>query len=317
MLAWILDYAGLEPGFLIGGVPENFGVSARLGNSPFFVVEADEYDTAFFDKRSKFVHYRPRTLIINNIEFDHADIFPDLAAIQTQFHHLVRTLPSMGLLIAPQASLAVEQTLEKGLWSPLEVFNADAVDTGWSCRPLVADYSSMEVTLAGAVVGTLQWGLIGHHNASNALASIAAARHAGVPVTVSLEALAAFKGIKRRLEVKGEVGGVVVYDDFAHHPTAIQTTISGLRARVGSSARILAVMEPRSNTMKLGVTQKALAQSFSGADQVIFFEPEGLGWRVEELAVPEEHTHFRELDELVEHVVTEAHEGDHILVMSN
>ncbi|CAG0909766.1 unnamed protein product, partial [Cyprideis torosa] len=317
MLAWILDYAGMEPGFLIGGVPANFGVSARLGGTPFFVIEADEYDTAFFDKRSKFVHYRPRTLVINNIEFDHADIFRDLDAIQTQFHHLMRMIPGNGLVVTPLQSDAVENVMRRGLWTPVETVDPDEGGAGWSARLLADDGSRFEALLNGKPVGVVDWSQIGRHNISNALSAIAAARHAGVPAGVAIDALGEFRGIKRRLETRGEVNGVVVYDDFAHHPTAIQTTIAGLRAKVGKGQRVLAVMEPRSNTMKLGVTQDALALSFAGADLVYVFQPEGLGWDATQLAIPQPHKVVADLDGLVKDLVAESRAGDHILVMSN
>lgn len=317
MLAWILEYAGMEPGFLIGGVPGNFGVSARLGGTPFFVIEADEYDTAFFDKRSKFVHYRPRTLVINNIEFDHADIFRDLDAIQTQFHHLMRMVPSNGLVVTPLHSEAVANVLQRGAWTEVQTVCPDGSDSGWSGRSLEEDGSRFEVSFDGAAVGRVDWGLIGRHNISNALSAIVAARHVGVPAAIGVDALAEFKGIKRRLELRGEVSGVAVYDDFAHHPTAIQTTLNGLRAKVGHQGRILAVMEPRSNTMKLGVTQEALAQSFKGADQVYLFQPEGLGWSVEQLDIPQPHWVCEQIDQLVGLLVAQSQAGDHILLMSN
>ncbi len=273
MLAWILDHANLAPGFLIGGVPADFSVSARLTDSPFFVIEADEYDTAFFDKRSKFVHYRPRTAILNNLEYDHADIFPDLAAIETQFHHLVRMVPGQGRLIVNGGEASLERVLARGCWSEIERFGfADVPGTGpgWT---IAVDGS---IKLGGAPQGTLAFGQAGRHNQLNALAAIAAARHAGVPVAHSLAALARFNGVKRRLEVRGTVNGVTVYDDFAHHPTAIATTIDGLKRKTGA-ARILAVLEPRSNTMKLGAMKDALAGSLAAAD-LVFCYAANLGW---------------------------------------
>ncbi|MGD8873609.1 MAG: UDP-N-acetylmuramate:L-alanyl-gamma-D-glutamyl-meso-diaminopimelate ligase, partial [Gammaproteobacteria bacterium] len=283
MLAWILEYAGLAPGFLIGGVPQNFGCSARLGTGPFFVVEADEYDTAFFDKRSKFVHYRPRTLILNNLEFDHADIFPDLPAIQTQFHHLVRTVPGNGLIISNAEDANLAAVLERGCWTPLESASGQAAASGWGVRKHDADGSSFDVLLEGAVTATVNWGQVGDHNVQNALVAIAAARHAGVPVEQSAAALQAFSGVKRRMEVRGQVGGVTVYDDFAHHPTAIATTLLGLRRRVGP-ARILLVLEPRSNTMRMGVHRDTLAASLQVADLVWLYEPADLDWALAEAA---------------------------------
>ena len=246
MLAWVLEYAGLSPGFLIGGVPEDFGISARLGESPFFVIEADEYDTAFFDKRAKFVHYRPRTAILNNLEFDHADIYPDLPAIQRQFHHLVRTVPGAGLLVWNAADERLAQTLDMGCWTPREGFARDgAPGATWSARATGGrdDGSAFDVLESGRTVGTVEWGLLGWHNVDNALATIAAARHAGVPPEVACGALREFRGVKRRMELRGEQRGVRVYDDFAHHPTAIATTIDGLRRRVGAQ-RIIAILEP-------------------------------------------------------------------------
>ncbi len=322
MLAWVLEYAGLAPGFLIGGVPENFGISARLpqtpkqdnnSTSPFFVIEADEYDTAFFDKRSKFVHYCPRTTILNNLEFDHADIFDDLAAIQKQFHHLVRTIPSQGLVIKNhQASL--DQVIEQGCWTPVEAFGTD---DGWSMANVDESNGSFDVLLKGERQGHLSWQLLGEHNRMNALAVIAAARHIGVAPCIAIEALGEFKNVKRRMEVKGTVKGITVYDDFAHHPTAIETTIAGLRAKVGK-ARILAVLEPRSNTMKQGVIKAALPQSLTVADEIYCYS-KGLSWSVTEVMEPlgkKAHT-FDDLDQLTEAVVAQAKSGDHILIMSN
>ncbi|MGL6070322.1 UDP-N-acetylmuramate:L-alanyl-gamma-D-glutamyl-meso-diaminopimelate ligase [Craterilacuibacter sp.] len=322
MLAWILEDAGLAPGFLIGGIPENFGVSARLpgapaldpaSQSPFFVIEADEYDTAFFDKRSKFVHYRPRTCVLNNLEFDHADIFADLAAIETQFHHLVRTVPSQGLVVANGREAALERVLARGCWTPVEKFGAQS---GWQVGELAAD-GSFEVLLNGVGQGWVSWGLMGEHNRHNALAAIAAARHAGVAVKDAIDALSRFVNVKRRMEVKGVAGGVTVYDDFAHHPTAITTTVAGLRAKVGG-ARILAVLEPRSNTMKLGAMKEALAASLAAADRVYCYGA-NLGWDTRQALAPlgDKAASFEDLDTLIAAVVAEARAGDQILVMSN
>jgi UDP-N-acetylmuramate: L-alanyl-gamma-D-glutamyl-meso-diaminopimelate ligase len=263
MLAWILDDARMSPGFLIGGIPQNFGVSARLTDSPFFVIEADEYDTAFFDKRSKFVHYRPRSVILNNLEYDHADIFPDLAAIETQFHHLVRTVPGNGLIVANGTDTNLDHVFERGLWTPVERFGGLS---GWTAGD-VDPNGHFDVFFDGALQGRVTWTLMGGHNRMNALASIAAARHAGVPAAVAIDALARFENVKRRMEIRGAVHDITVYDDFAHHPTAITTTVEGLRAKVGK-ARILAVLEPRSNTMKLGVMKAALPVSLAFADLV-------------------------------------------------
>jgi UDP-N-acetylmuramate: L-alanyl-gamma-D-glutamyl-meso-diaminopimelate ligase len=308
MLAWILEYAGLSPGFLVGGVPRNFGVSARLTDSPFFVIEADEYDTAFFDKRSKFVHYHPRTAILNNLEFDHADIFPDLEAIETQFHHLVRTVPGNGLLVCNARDEALQRVLERGCWTPVEKFGSNA---GWQI-----DGANL-VALNGEQQGTLHWELFGEHNRMNALAALAAARHAGVPVAQGLAALAEFRNVKRRMEIRGVVNGITIYDDFAHHPTAINTTIAGLRRKV-NGARILAVLEPRSNTMKLGVMKDALPGSLREADQVFCYS-NNLGWDVDAALVPmgSKAVVKNDLGELIEAIAASAKPGDHVLVMSN
>lgn len=308
MLAWILEHAGLNPGFLIGGVPQNFGVSARITESPFFVIEADEYDTAFFDKRSKFVHYHPRTAILNNLEFDHADIFPDLKAIETQFHHLVRTVPGNGLVVSNGREASLQRVIERGCWTPLEKFGCE---DGWSIDEDDA------VSLKGQLQGKLQWGLIGEHNRMNALAALAAARHAGVPVAQGLAALAEFKNVKRRMEVRGTVNGITVYDDFAHHPTAIDTTVAGLRRKVGK-ARILAVLEPRSNTMKLGVMKDALPGSLKEADRTFCYAG-NLGWDASGALAPLGDLAIvkNDLDELIESIAAIAQSGDHILVMSN
>jgi len=318
ILAWILEYAGLAPGFLIGGVPQNFGASARLGSGPYFVVEADEYDTAFFDKRSKFVHYHPRTLILNNLEFDHADIFPDLASIQTQFHHLVRTVPGNGLIITNRDDANLAAVLERGCWTPLESVSGTTATSGWGGRKLAVDGSSFEVLLDGEVAAMVSWNQLGDHNVQNALVAIAAARHAGVPVLQAAAALHEFSGVKRRMEVCGRIGGVTVYDDFAHHPTAIATTLQGLRRRVGE-ARILLVVEPRSNTMRMGVHKDTLANSMQGADGIWIYEPGGMDWPIAGVAattgVP---TGIRNsVQAIVDEVVAEVREGDHILVMSN
>ncbi len=316
MLAWILEDAGLDPGFLIGGVPENFGVSARLTESPFFVIEADEYDTAFFDKRSKFVHYRPRTAILNNLEFDHADIFPDLAAIQTQFHHLVRTVPGQGLLVVNGTDANLSATLQKGCWTPVERFGVDA---GWLCVEPGAGQaeSAFMVRHAGHDVAPLRWDILGGHNRMNALAAIAAARHAGVAPEVAVNALSRFRNVKRRLEDRGTVRGVTVIDDFAHHPTAIAETMAALRERVGSG-RVLAVLEPRSNTMKQGVWKDDLARSLDDA-QAVFCYTRGLGWDATGALSPlgDRLVADDDLGALVAAIAAEAREGDTVLVMSN
>ena len=347
MLAWILEYAGLNPCFLIGGVPQNFGVSARLTDSAFFVIEADEYDTAFFDKRSKFVHYHPRTAILNNLEFDHADIFADLAAIETQFHHLVRTVPGNGLVVCNGREESLQRVLQHGCWTPVEKFGGDE---GWNID------ADNRVTLNGTAQGTLEWSLLGEHNRMNALAALAAARHVGVPVAQGLAALGKFQNVKRRMEERGTVNGITVYDDFAHHPTAIDTTVAGLRHKVGkagrpqsvfqqtensggagvspasgatsmpggmepappSGGRILAVLEPRSNTMKLGVMKNALPGSLKDAD-LVFCYGANLGWDAAAVLAPLGNKAIvkDDLNELIEAIAAASKSGDHILVMSN
>ena len=318
MLAWILEYAKMSPGFLIGGVPENFGVSARLGNTPFFVVEADEYDTAFFDKRSKFVHYHPRTLVLNNLEYDHADIFPDLEAIKTQFHHLMRTVPSSGLVVSNAEEPNLQSVLDKGCWTPVETFTSSSEEATWSVVQKDEYGGEFEVYFEGKLQGTVSWSLMGQHNISNALASIAAARHVGVPAEHAIAALSEFKGVKRRMQLRGEVGGVCVYDDFAHHPTAIETTLNGLRKNVGDK-RIVAILEPRSNTMRMGVHEGRLAESLALADEVVLFQPEGLDWDLHHVvdAMPEKAKIFSGVDEIIEYVTADAKSGDQLLVMSN
>ena len=322
MLAWILDHAGLAPGFLIGGVPENFAVSARLpqapkqdtkSTSPFFVIEADEYDTAFFDKRSKFVHYGPRTAILNNLEFDHADIFADLHAIETQFHHLVRTVPQQGLVVANGKEESLNRVIDRGCWTPVEHFGSS---DGWQGGEADAD-GSFDVMLNSKVVGRVKWALLGEHNRMNALAALAAARHVGVSVDVGIAALGLFQNVKRRMELRGVEQNISVYDDFAHHPTAIATTVAGLRAKVGK-ARILAVLEPRSNTMKLGVMKQALPASLVDADHVFCYGA-NLGWDASEALAPmgDKATTFDNMDSLIAAIVAKAQSGDQILVMSN
>ncbi|MBC7574491.1 MAG: UDP-N-acetylmuramate:L-alanyl-gamma-D-glutamyl-meso-diaminopimelate ligase [Herminiimonas sp.] len=325
MLAWILDDAGYAPGFLIGGVPMNFGISARLsGNeaaskSAFFVIEADEYDTAFFDKRSKFVHYRTRTAILNNLEYDHADIFPDLAAIETQFHHLVRTVPGVGRLIVNGREQSLRRVLERGCWSESEWFGDDG-NADWSIA--TDDAGNFDVLFKNALLGKVSWQLSGEHNRMNALAAIAAARHVGVPPAQAIESLGRFENVKRRMELRGVAGGIYVYDDFAHHPTAIATTVAGLRKKIGA-ARILAVLEPRSSTMKLGTMKEALPGSLTDADLVFGYgAPSGkdaLGWSLGEALAPlgERAAAFDDLAELVRAVQAAARAGDHVLVMSN
>lgn len=321
MLAWILEYAGLKPGFLIGGIPQNFEVSARLGDAPFFVIEADEYDTAFFDKRSKFVHYRPRTLIINNLEYDHADIFPDLAAIQRQFHHLLRMVPGNGLVLSPANVAAVDETLAMGCWSEQQRYGLD-----WTTELLSKDGSAFRVSLQGEtasevlgeVLGEVRWDLTGQHSVDNGLMALAAARHAGVPVAVAIEALNTFIAPKRRMELKGTVADIAVYDDFAHHPTAIDTTLAGLRNKVGEK-RILAVLEPRSNTMRLGVHKQALPASLKTADQVFLFEPQNSGWSLADVAAAcgNKAQVSSDIAALVSLITDAAVQGDSIVIMSN
>ncbi|WP_050469762.1 UDP-N-acetylmuramate:L-alanyl-gamma-D-glutamyl-meso-diaminopimelate ligase [Herbaspirillum chlorophenolicum] len=325
MLAWILEHAGYNPGFLIGGVPMNFGISARLGSdgqggpSPFFVIEADEYDTAFFDKRSKFVHYRARTAILNNLEYDHADIFPDLAAIETQFHHLVRTVPGIGRLVVNGREPALQRVIARGCWSEREDFGV-AQGAGWALAN--HDDGRFDVLFNGELQGTVAWELTGEHNRMNALAAIAAARHVGVPPAQAIEALGAFQSVKRRMELRGTANGVAVYDDFAHHPTAIATTVAGLRKKVGA-ARILAVLEPRSNTMKLGTMKEALPPSLADADLVFGYGAsagkDALGWDLAEALAPlgAKGAAFDDLGALVQAVRAAAKPGDHVLVMSN
>lgn len=313
MLAWILEDAGMSPGFLIGGVPMNFEVSARLGDTPFFVIEADEYDTAFCDKRSKFVHYRPRTLILNNLEFDHADIFSDLAAIETQFHHLVRTLPGSGQIISNHGEASLKRVLARGYWTPVVEFNDPQ-----SYR-VEGDDEAGSLILWGpeGKIGETTWSLTGEHNRANACAALLAARHVGVRLEQGLESLARFQNVKRRMELRGQVGGVSVYDDFAHHPTAIETTLAGLRRRVGN-ARIFAVLEPRSNTMKLGVMKDRLSASLTKADRVYCYTA-NLDWDAEGALAPlgKQARVESDLESLVQTLVTETSPGDHILVMSN
>ncbi|WP_160182168.1 UDP-N-acetylmuramate:L-alanyl-gamma-D-glutamyl-meso-diaminopimelate ligase [Paraglaciecola mesophila] len=313
MLAWILECAGMSPGFLIGGIPQNFGISARLGETPFFVIEADEYDSAFFDKRSKFVHYRPRTLVINNLEFDHADIFDSIADIQKQFHHLIRMIPGNGLVIAPKADPHITEVLDKGCWSPVQFVGSD-----WKVAECTADGSEFDVLYKGTSFGRVKWSLLGQHNVQNAMMAIIAARHAGVLPEVAIEALTNFVNAKRRMEVLGTVNDITVYDDFAHHPTAISTTLEGLRAKVGQ-ARILAVLEPRSNTMKMGVHKQTLAQSWSAADQVFIYQPSHLSWSMDALLAQSEVTTslHDDLEILEKSILSYVKPGDHILIMSN
>ncbi len=318
MVTWILEACGYEPGYVIGGVPGNFDVSARLGNSPFMVIEADEYDCAFFDKRSKFVHYSPRTLVLNNLEFDHADIFDDLKAIQKQFHHLVRLVPGQGKIILPEHDTPLKQVMAMGCWSEQE-FVGETEACAWDAKKLTPDSSLFAVSLHGEKVGEVHWSLVGEHNMHNGLMAIAAARHVGVKPEDACQALGDFINARRRLELRGEAFGVSVYDDFAHHPTAILATLAALRSKVGGTARILAVLEPRSNTMKMGLSKNELAPALGRADEVFLLQPQHIPWQVAEVA---EHciqpAHWSaDVDSLVDLVVKAALPGDHILVMSN
>jgi UDP-N-acetylmuramate: L-alanyl-gamma-D-glutamyl-meso-diaminopimelate ligase len=318
MLAWILEYAGMEPGFLIGGIPANFGLSGRLGRSGFFVIEADEYDTAFFDKRSKFVHFHPRTAVLNNLEFDHADIFRDLAEIEQQFHHFIRTIPGHGLIVTNGQEENLERVLRKGCWTTLERVG---VSDGWETR--FSPDGQPAILFNGEPQGMLVWELLGEHNRMNALAAVAAARHAGVPVPTALAALTEFKSVKRRMEVRGVVKDVTVYDDFAHHPTAIRTTLEGLREKVkgmkgAKEGRIIAVLEPRSNTMKMGVWKESLAASLTTADMAFCYAA-NLGWDAGPAfaSLGNKVLIFEDLESLIEAVAETAEPGDHVLVMSN
>ncbi|MEM1113756.1 MAG: UDP-N-acetylmuramate:L-alanyl-gamma-D-glutamyl-meso-diaminopimelate ligase [Pseudomonadota bacterium] len=318
MLAWILEYAGMAPGFLIGGVPADFGVSARAGASDFFVVEADEYDSAFFDKRSKFVHYRPRTLTLNNLEFDHADIFGSLADIQRQFHHLVRTVPGDGQIIHPAGVPAIDETLAMGCWSDTASFGLKGGN--WQAELITEDGSSFAVKHDRFEPVEVHWQHCGRHNVENALAAMAAAAHVGVSPAVAAAALAAFRGVKRRLERLGEVAGVTVYDDFAHHPTAIATTLEGLRARrAGQVGRLIALVEPRSNTMRMGQHREGLAGATAAADRVYWFQPPGLDWSLDDVvaASPVPAQLATDLDGLIDDVCAETRPGDEVVIMSN
>jgi UDP-N-acetylmuramate: L-alanyl-gamma-D-glutamyl-meso-diaminopimelate ligase len=316
MLAWILEYAGLNPGFLIGGVPGNFGLSARYGDYPFFVVEADEYDTAFFDKRSKFVHYQPRTCVLNNLEFDHADIFEDLSAIKKQFHHLVRTVPGEGKLIVNGADPNLDDVIAMGCWSPVEKFSV--AGEYWAIGACSTDGRQFEVCVEDKVAARVEWDMHGAHNRLNALAAIAAARHAGVPVAQACEALAQFRGIKRRLEVLGEVGGITVYDDFAHHPTAIIETLSAVK-EISGDGRILAILEPRSNTMRMGVHKKELLDSLQQADVIYLYQPDNISWSLDDLARHSSASAnvYDDVANIIDVVIKQAQPGDHVVIMSN
>ncbi|ENV78304.1 MULTISPECIES: UDP-N-acetylmuramate:L-alanyl-gamma-D-glutamyl-meso-diaminopimelate ligase [Acinetobacter] len=319
MLAWVLDQAGLNPGFLIGGVPLGFSESARLGGGQYFCVEADEYDSAFFDKRSKFVHYHPKTAILNNLEFDHADIFDDLAAIQKQFHHLVRTIPSEGCIIAPITETHIDEVLDMGCWTPVVRTSLNPnPDVALSAEQLSADGSHFKVLEHGVVKAEVQWSMTGQHSVANALATIAAAQHVGVSIEQACQALSNFGGVKRRMELLGTVHGIEVYDDFAHHPTAIETTLDGTRKRLGER-KLWAIIEPRSNTMRMGSHKEGLAQSARLADEVIWYQPEGLDWDLQPVvdAATNHAQVSRSLDEIINRIVNEAGEGDAVVIMSN
>ncbi|BCN93689.1 UDP-N-acetylmuramate--L-alanyl-gamma-D-glutamyl-meso-2,6-diaminoheptandioate ligase [Thiomicrorhabdus immobilis] len=320
MVAWILEYAKLNPGFLIGGVPENFGVSARLGDPPFFVVEADEYDTAFFDKRSKFVHYHPRTCVLNNLEFDHADIFDSVKDIQKQFHHLVRTVPGNGLIVMPTDESNLDEVIQQGCWTPIEKQGSNGQ---WSYRLYEQDGSEFEVMYQGSCLGRVKWPLTGLHNVRNALSAVAAAVHCGVLARIAVEGLSEFKGIRRRMTLIGEVDGIKIYDDFAHHPTAIDTTLKGAKnqllksTRPGDSGRLIAVFEPRSNTMRMGIHKATLPQAFNQADEVYAFIDDAWNWQlpVDEFSQP---IHVQNSYEaLLEQLVAQLQPGDTVVMMSN
>lgn len=334
MLSWVLEYAKLNPGFLIGGVSQNFGVSARLGKDPFFVVEADEYDSAFFDKRSKFVHYRPRTLVINNIEFDHADIFSNLGEIKKQFHHLVRTVPGDGLIIRPQSDSNAQDVLDMGCWTPAETFGETITSrtnqANWHLLNQADDSSHFDIYKNNTLAATVKWPLIGKHNALNGLAAIAAAHHAGVPVEIAADALSSFKNVKRRMEVRAKINDITVYDDFAHHPTAIQTTLAGLRNHIGDQ-RIIAILEPRSNTMRMGIHKDALVNSLQAADDIVLYQPQNLDWKLSDLVANHAANQatnqatqesapihiFDNVQGIIDHVMETVNSDDHVLIMSN
>ncbi|WP_374088370.1 UDP-N-acetylmuramate:L-alanyl-gamma-D-glutamyl-meso-diaminopimelate ligase [Methylomicrobium lacus] len=316
MLSWILEHQGFKPGFLIGGIPLNFGVSARLGESSFFVVEADEYDSAFFDKRSKFVHYRPRTAILNNLEYDHADIFPDLDAIKKQFHHLVRTIPGQGLIIAPENEHNIRDVLAMGCWTPVTETSING-QSAWNAALIKADGSRFSVLHNGDKQGEVDWTLTGEHNVSNALAAIAAAHHVGILPKDAINALAQFQNVKRRMEVIAKLHGVTIYDDFAHHPTAIATTLDGLRKQVGQE-RIIAIVEPRSNTMRLGIHTETLAKSLNQADQALIYQPKELSWDLSQLKRYAANIEICEsLEQIIDKLKREARQGGHFVLMSN
>lgn len=316
MLSWILEFNGFKPGFLIGGIPLNFGISARLGESDFFVIEADEYDCAFFDKRSKFVHYHPRTAILNNLEYDHADIFENLDAIKKQFHHLVRTIPSEGLIIAPASDSNLTDVLNMGCWTPV-VKTAINDEAPWQAHLIKSDGSEFSISYSGQHQGDVDWSLTGQHNVYNALSAIAAARHIGIMTQDAIKALHHFQNVKRRMEIIVRHNGITVYDDFAHHPTAIQSTLEGLRQQVGSE-RILAIVEPRSNTMRLGIHTQSLAESLSAADTAIIFQPDNLGWDLSQLLKYSANIQiYNHIDAIIDFIKSQSGTVCHVLLMSN
>ncbi len=317
MLAWILECAGRAPGFLVGGVPENFGCSARLGEDTF-VVEADEYDSAFFDKRAKFVHYLPKTLVINNLEFDHADIFDDLAAIRRQFHHLVRTVPAGGRILRPSSDAEIDRLMDMGCWTPVQTFTAAGTDAEWQATMTHADGSAFEVARAGTTIAPVRWQLLGRHNVSNALASIAAAEHVGVDPSQACAALETFRNVKRRLEVRGRVDGITVYDDFAHHPTAIRATMDAMRAHVGDS-RIIAVLDPASHTMRSGIHKNTLGDALTPADAAWIYRSPSIEWDIGMLEkTPGVALRVSDdIDAMISAICREACRDDHVVIMSN
>jgi len=322
MLAWILEFAEKNPGYLVGGVPKNFDCSARLGSSPYFVIEADEYDSAFFDKRSKFVHYHARTAILGNLEFDHADIFPDLSAIQTQFHHLMKTIPGNGLTISPLGNVNLEAVFEQGIWCEQETFSVgENPEADWVVSKLDKQGASYQVSYRNESA-EVHWPLLGEHNMQNGVAAIAAAAHAGISLATSCEALSAFEGVKRRLETLGQYDGVTLYDDFAHHPTAIKTTLDGFRSRLDESedkGRLHCVIEARSNTMKMGYHQNTLAASLESADRVVWYRSDATRLDLDAIgaASTKEFCHYSSVNEIIEDVVVQARPGDHVVIMSN
>jgi len=316
MLAWVLEYQGFKPGFLIGGIPLNFGLSARLGESDFFVIEADEYDSAFFDKRSKFVHYRPRTAILNNLEFDHADIFDDLEAIKKQFHHLVRTVPGDGLIIAPVSDSNIADVLDMGCWTAVAK-TAINTDGQWQALLVKADGSQFKVYFEGEEQGVVDWSLTGEHNVYNAMSAIVAAKHIGILPADTIRALKRFKNVKRRMEVIANIKGITIYDDFAHHPTAIETTLDGLRKQVADE-KIIAIVEPRSNTMRMGIHTKSLAESLDKADLALIYQPENLDWDLSELQSYANNIEIcTTLDSIIDKLKVQANDNSHFVLMSN